>query len=392
MHLYWKSLRMNLHFWVLTGNLFPNIVCHEAFSSHYHHQYASRVADSVDGYTSLLQRSVHLASRRKEISEGSFPTKDSPKHGPWSTEEFASSKKHINLESFSRFGPLLLIVAVGSKPENMDLIMADVNHLRNHYNGRVDVHLQHYDQSKQAWLKYSPQWYKNNVQHDSYKQGFKMPAVSKFISHYDQIKDYDWVWLMDEDIDVTKIEIPKMFSMALETGSPIVGPSLQSPLGKIGNRSKFDGKNLPSMFMDCVHGDIPCLYQSPDARCRYSYTKYIELTTPLFRPPALWQALHQCEDCFTNFTDWGLDFIWCSRAAELYELPQNRGCALLDQSPVTHRDMRTLPIHNKQKQEWQQESMEHVKSIEQTYPEHFVTPNWQWKPECVPDETAKTRP
>jgi len=342
------------------------------------------------GYTSLLQKSANMLSGRNKVSTSSFAVHKLLQHDPVAEEKDPTSKTIAT--NFSgrvadgRLRKLLLITAVGSKPENMNLVMANVNHLRKYYDGHVSVFLNHYDEANELWLRQNASWYADNVQNKSFVQGFKFPAVSHVISDFQQVADYSWIWVMDEDIDITKTNISEMFTVAEESGSPIVAPAIRFPPDIVDTT-----RRISLLQLRCSPGSTHCGYQKADPRCRFSYTRYIEVMTPLFRPRALWHTVRECEGCITDATDWGLDLIWCSRSAKLFNIPKHQGCALLDQSPVIHTSGKTLPIHTKkdrQERKWVTKTFDWLHHIEKAYPDDFVQLNGTWKPQCVPAATS----
>lgn len=297
-------------------------------------------------------------------------------------------------------GKLLLMAAVGSHYQTMDLLMAGVNHLRMNYKGQVDVFLMHYDNSNSAWLDRNASWYEGNVQNSSFASGIKWFLVKKEIDSYQKIGHYSWVWVMDEDVDITKTDVSKMIALASESGSPIVGPAILSPPGHhsrpVGRVARLlqESANFRGRT-DCQPGDHMCRYQVPDPGCRWSYTRFIEVMTPLLRPQALWQVVQQCDACITELSTWGLNSVWCSIAAKTAGLPRDRGCSLIDQTPIVHTNYRshikyTSTEGSKRKKNGQtlglhSENVAQRDKVRSLFPNDYVeTEVVSWKPICVP--------
>jgi len=383
-------------------------------------------------YTSLLQKSTSMLSGHNTNSKRSLAMHESLQHDPLPKEK--------GLTSSSR--KLLLMIAVGSNPRDMNLVMANINHLRMHYDGQVDVFLNHYDKTNETWLRHKAFWYTANVQNESFVDGLKFPMVSKVISDFQQIANYSWIWVMDEDIDITQTNIPEMFTVAEETGSPIVAPAIRfppdvvdrtswvmdgginitkttsetvtaaeksaspsldtaaeksaspspDPAKRFPRKAPWMGGGTPNILSDCNPGHILCAYQKADSKCRFSYTRWVEVMTPLLRPQALWQTVRECEGCITDVTDWGIDSVWCSRSAKLFGLPKDRGCALLDQSPVFHTSSQTLPKNQPELREgFMKSSYAWQKHVKDLYPDDFVLPDGSWKPQCVSDAPLRSQ-
>mmetsp|Transcript_98144 Transcript_98144/g.184567 ORF Transcript_98144/g.184567 Transcript_98144/m.184567 type:complete len:378 (+) Transcript_98144:35-1168(+) len=302
----------------------------------------------------------------------------------------------------AQYGKLLFMTAVGSNPESMDLIIRGVNHLRKSYNGTVDVFLMHYDKTNKHWLDHDRDWYLGNVQKSSRIPGIKFSLVSKVITNFRDIRGYSWIWVMDDDVDITQTNVSKLIRLAEESGSPIVGPAIDHPPlqpGQIPNKRWAPVGRNENVLQDrmnesaqtnswarhyCKPGDPICRYQQADLNCRFSYTQIIEVMTPLFRPQALWQMIHECEGCISDESIWGIDLIWCSLSAKLYGLPTDKGCALIDRASVVHTDKQTLPKYDPQEQaRIQGTNSAQLDRVAASYPDDINWASFAWKPKCV---------
>jgi len=294
-------------------------------------------------------------------------------------------------------GKILFMTAMGSNASSLDLLMTNVNHLRAEYSGIVDVSVMHYREPDSSWMTKNRQWYDQNVQQAFHDPGQKIPLAAKVIHDFQMIADYSWIWLADDDINITQTRIPVLLTLANESGSPIVGPAITSPPGVYtrppirSDTAEFQDKTetdlLASLYnhLQCKPEGIECALQAPHPKCRFSYTSYVEVLAPLFRPKALWQSLHECKECYTDTSMWGLDLVWCSRAAKLYGLPTDKGCALIDQSPIIHMDGRSLPEHGPNQAQVEEQNFAQLYKMQRLYPEDFagMLDHLKKLPECV---------
>lgn len=223
-------------------------------------------------------------------------------------------------------GRVLLFWAVSSEDRVMDLVIKNVDHLRQSYTGRADVFLAHYDHNKQIWIERHGDWFQRNVKYSEEATGYKMQLMQQLLFTNDMhVSDYDWVWAMDQDIDFTDTNLVQLFKDAEDTGSLLVLPS----------------------FTDSDNGyqEDKLMYpmQSPHPDCSYRYVPMIEVIFPLIRPAALSAILTDCDHCMHEHSVWGLDRVWCAFAANRLGKKREKACAILDQVSVIHRDFRSLP-------------------------------------------------
>ena len=143
---------------------------------------------------------------------------------------------------------------------------------------------------------------------------------------------YDYVWALDEDIDLANTDVAGLLRVADRDGASINGPAFTQPGG-------------PLQFR----------VQMPDEDCDYRYTNFVEVIAPLIRVPALETLLTECEGCIHDSTSWGLDQVWCGfldhhreevrkNAGAFWEpsYHPHRSCAVVDKTPVYHRDYLVL--------------------------------------------------
>jgi len=251
---------------------------------------------------------------------------------------------------------LLVIVAVGSQGPNLAIVVRNIDALRASLNDQMDVFFMHYDGTNAAWTEHDSDWYARNVQNSSLIRGLKFRMLQRLVSTYDQVKDYDWVWVMDEDLDVRDINVHNMLLDATDTGAGIVGPTVRSfsriVSGGTYNLSLQEETNNTSLSLlsvrsGCYENELMCDFQAPHTRCRFRYTDFVEVMAPLLRPRALLNVLQNCDRCIHKQSTWGLAQIWCKFSARMSGQELDRGCALLDQHSLLHMDAVGFMTHPK---------------------------------------------
>lgn len=245
--------------------------------------------------------------------------------------EFASQGLDIQ-QSNDKLGKLLFVVPVGGTDFSIQQTKLNVDHLRKTFPGPVDVHLFHYDNRQHVWMKDSPDWYQRNVQRSLQQKGRKFGLLTKSYSDYTMIGQYDWVWAMDEDFDITTVDMPLMMRTSEESGSKIVMPA-------VGFRKTYN-KSFDKVM--CYEGEQMCNHQSSHSGCKYRYTNFVELMLPMFRPAALWKVMTECDHCIHTGSEWGLDEIWCNLVADKFQMKNMTSCAILDKVQATKLNWHTL--------------------------------------------------
>lgn len=286
-----------------------------------HHKHALSAEEKKRASTAAAERSLTLANRL--LASTNLRATDRLK----ATDH---SKAH-NVTNSS--DSVLIFWAVKSSDNVMELVMKNVNHLRETYNGNADVYLAHYDLHKDRWLRTHGEWYNQNIQFSADRKGYKFQLAQALLTKSDaltSISKYDWVWVLDEDIDFTSTNIPLLFSEAKATGSLLVLPAFRELALDPTSEGDADGNGLSYPM------------QQPVKNCRFRYVPMVEVIFPLIRPQALWQILTNCEHCIHAKTVWGLDRMWCSFSARMLGRQREQACAILDQTPVLHRNFRSL--------------------------------------------------
>jgi len=232
-------------------------------------------------------------------------------------------KKHPHCEGDDA---ILIFWAVGAEDRVINLVRSNLAHLRATFDCRVDVMLAHYDLKKQDWVDRDPVWYHENVQFSAVRKGYKFQLMQGLLtskSHFD-LSPYTWVWALDEDVDFTSTDLNEMIRLADASGALLALPAF-TELGATAAERELD---------------YPM--QSPRPSCQYRYTPVVEVIFPLIRAAALEPILTDCEHCIHGKSTWGLDRVWCSWAARYLNQNRATSCAVLDATPVLHRNFKTL--------------------------------------------------
>jgi len=232
-------------------------------------------------------------------------------------------KKHPRCEGHEA---VLIFWAVGAEKRVIDLVKNNVAHLRATFDCQVDVFLAHYDLKKQDWVDRDPVWYHENVQFSAVRKGYKFQLMQGLLTqkaHFD-LSPYTWVWALDEDVDFTNTDLNEMLRLADSSGALLALPAF-TELGSTAAERELD---------------YPM--QAPRPSCQYRYTPVVEVIFPLIRAAALVPILTECEHCIHERSTWGLDRVWCSWAARYLGQDHATSCAVLDATPVLHRNFKTL--------------------------------------------------
>jgi len=232
---------------------------------------------------------------------------------------------------------LLVYVAAQYDDNIAELLQANVKHLRN-TGISFDLLLGHYDQKKKKWLKKDKSWYDKEVRWGVDLEGFKVhllaDVVQKKRAEGMQFEDYDWVWMLDEDIDITRMN-PSLFFGDMESSSAmIVAPAFlqvkpeTTVAVKAKNPDRIDEKLLEDPYYPM---------NTPQWDHKVRYVPLVEIIMPMVRPQAL-KAFFDCPDCLAPYnSDWGIDHIWCAYTAKSVQVDETKVCAVVDHSgPIYH--------------------------------------------------------
>lgn len=136
-------------------------------------------------------------------------------------------------------------------------------------------------------------------------KGLKWPGLYEFIhSHEPLVRQYDYIWLPDEDLLCTCQDINRLFDICRE------------------RRLKFAH---PSLTHDSYY-TFPMMLHSPPFRLRFA--SFVEGQAPCMSSDTLWQLLPTMNESVTGL---GLDFVWAKMlAGDPYSL------AIVDEVQVRH--------------------------------------------------------
>jgi hypothetical protein len=225
---------------------------------------------------------------------------------------------------------ILLFFSVKAASSSMDLVKKNINHVRSALgNNSVDVYVAHYDLNASGWVEKDKTWYSENVQFSVEQKGQKFQIMQKVFRGFDYAR-YKWIWALDEDIDVTGADVPKMLLLANMSKADIVLPAFT----QYGTRQTL-ANGQPSSALAYPH-------QAPNPACLFRYAKIVEVILPLLRPEALRVVLFDCERCIHTTSTWGLNRVWCSLVSRKLGVARGKTCAIIDQTPVVHLNFKTL--------------------------------------------------
>jgi hypothetical protein len=287
------------------------------------------------------------------------------------TETFFASLAASKANSFrsgKRSGKVLLYWASKFDEQIVDLVISNVNHLR--AGGMAcDVLLGHYDLQKDAWLQRNESWYNDNVRWGINAQGWK---VHLFRTIYNDklakglnFDDYDWVWLFDEDLDITTSNITTLFADAEATGSLIVGPSFIQ-------KSATRPNETESPFYPM---------NTPQSLSRFRYVPMIEVIMPMMRPCVLQYIFADDTFMAPQNHDWGMDHAWCSYISTKLSWTKETTCAILDDTgPIVHLNFKSTRDLESGKAATATTGNQAVAWVKEHHTDHFVkfsTAKWK---------------
>jgi hypothetical protein len=118
-------------------------------------------------------------------------------------------------------------------------------------------------------------------------QTFKYPGLYKVFKENPQLLNYDYFWLPDEDIELTTLEINKLFDKMYQYHLDLACPSIE-----------ISDTSFPSW--SCFIHDVRAVRE-------IIYINYIEVMCPVFSR----NGLDRCLDTFwRSQSGWGIDLAW----------------------------------------------------------------------------------
>jgi hypothetical protein len=239
-----------------------------------------------------------------------------PKEGgvPW-THEMGGPVNSKSSPSTTQ-GRVLFFIATDDSPEEVLQMKNNLRHARAALGqGCCDVYIAHYHGEEPGafpMLAWSMDWYLQNVVGYLKERGYKFSLLQKAIqSETALLRNYEFIWPLDSDIDLTKTDLQSFFRYARCSGALIVGPT----------------------FGDSVDR------QRTERQCLFRHSDFVELTAPLFRANLLITLMTSpigFQAPLNRSSDWGLDVVWCKLSAHLHNVSQDRVCGIVDAAPLSH--------------------------------------------------------
>jgi hypothetical protein len=178
----------------------------------------------------------------------------------------------------------------------LSIIVVGKDSLHNRWvsNDRIfDIALIHYDDTE---IDYS------NVEYYLKIKGQKYNIIKKFIeSNLDIFEKYEYIWLPDNDIEISVVDINSLFLISKEKDLYLSQPSM----------SGYISHNITSK-------------KTNDIR----YTRFVEVLAPLFKNNILLKLYNTFDE---NESSWGYDYLW----PFLLGYPEMK-IAILDQINMVH--------------------------------------------------------
>lgn len=150
---------------------------------------------------------------------------------------------------------------------------------------QFDIYAIYYGDNEAVYNTYKDN---KNVKFIEKRKGSKFQNFKYFYDNYpDIIKQYEYFFILDDDIIFDAKSINKMFFFAKQFGLLICGPSLCTS----GTRSHPGTRNDPNVSL--------------------TYTNFVEVHTPLFSKEALYIFMQFLD---SSLIGWGIDYlyIWCN--------------------------------------------------------------------------------
>lgn len=136
-------------------------------------------------------------------------------------------------------------------------------------------------------------------------KGPKLRGVYDLVhSHEQLIRQYEYVWLSEDDLQCTCRGINRIFDVCRERGLKLAQPSL--------TRDSYFGHAI--------------VLHSPSFRLRY--TTFVEIMAPCMSIETLWRLLPTMNQ---NVSGWGVDFVWAKMLAG-----DRLGIAIIDEVQIRH--------------------------------------------------------
>ena len=135
-------------------------------------------------------------------------------------------------------------------------------------------------------------------------QGPKWPGLHALLTRDQRWRDYDYVWLPDDDLAIDETRINRLFALVASSELQLAQPTLS-------------WVSFYSYEQTLRH---------PSFRLRY--TNFVEVMAPCFESSFLARCLPTLAE---NQSGWGLGYVWARTLAD-----PARGCAMIDEVELTH--------------------------------------------------------
>jgi len=227
-----------------------------------------------------------------------------------------------------------------------------------------------------------PSWYDAHVRYSLEYHGLKvwmakdvllsrLKGSSPELNSYGlDLSSYEYLWMVDEDADLSGLDLRLMIDLARESGSGILTPAFATRqglqamrrsgeageaaetgrVGEVGalgesggSGGRGEGRGADGGLLRCQYNDSVCSFQEPQSQCRFRYVNFVEVSFALVKPQVFRAVVEGCPGCLPDRqSTWGVDRVWCS-VADLDSQGPARSCAVLDATPIVHQNHRTLP-------------------------------------------------
>jgi hypothetical protein len=182
-----------------------------------------------------------------------------------------------------------------------NLIISPVgdNSLHNNWiNKDFDLVLLYYENNEDTARSYT-----NHTPYVYVAKGEKYHLLKSFIQdNIEFISKFDYIWLPDDDVDISPENINRLFNISKEYNLSISQPAMD------GYVSHEITKPVPNSLL--------------------RYTNFVEVLAPLFNKETLLKVYNTFD---LNYSSWGYDYLW----PHLLNYPQN-SIAIIDDIVMTH--------------------------------------------------------
>jgi len=225
----------------------------------------------------------------------------------------------------------------------MKAVAWNFKHLQTTYGGTLELFLAHYDGNQAAWKKYAPEWYKARVKYSDVRSGHKLGLAQLLLPKVLSDRQYEWVWLLDEDVMLDGVQADLLITDARASGAVIVQPALRQLVSRSSTRQTQMTKVLREGEGGYNPRDLGCGQLAPVSACRFRRTNFVQTMAPLIQPQALLQIFGHCFACIQTAVVTPVDRMWCSWTERQLGMAKETACAVLDQVTMNHRNLKTLP-------------------------------------------------